>query len=192
MTGYFVMIINKDVFRFLQKQRLMRTNFLYIFFIILVNGNTFSQSCPTGNEREISVNPDFERQVIKLTNKEREKRGLKPLEMDESLSYSARYHAKDMAVEDYFDHDSFDRKENGQLKRVCGTFERIEAFANFGTMAENISAGRTTPEAVVEGWMKSPGHRKNILNKNFKKLGVGFYQTNDSEYHYYWVQNFGG
>lgn len=153
---------------------------------------SYAQSCPKGDERVLSMNQDFEKEVLKLTNKERKSRGLKPLEMDEFLSYSARYHAKDMAEDDYFDHNSYDRGSDGNLNQVCETFDRIGAFADFGYMAENISAGRTIPKDVVDGWMKSPGHRKNILNKDFSKIGIGYYKTEDSEYHHYWVQNFGG
>jgi hypothetical protein len=47
------------------------------------------------------------------------------------LCTTARYHAKDMAEEDYFEHNSFDRKKNGKLVKSCGTFERIEAFMSF-------------------------------------------------------------
>ncbi len=165
---------------------------ILILFILISNIYLFAQNCPTGNEKVKSINQDFEKEVLKLTNKERKKRGLKKLKWNETLAYSARYHAQDMAEENYFEHSSFDRNSNGKLKEVCGTFDRVEAFIVFNYLAENISAGQVTPEAVVKSWMKSPGHRKNILGKNFSELGVGFYQSNNSEYEYYWVQNFGG
>lgn len=96
-----------------------------------------------------------------------------------------------MALDDYFDHDSKDRK-NGRLKKACDIFDRIGAFVNYNYLAENISAGQMTPEEVVKAWMKSPGHKKNILNKEMTLLGVGFFENEDSKYRVYWVQNFGG
>ena len=58
------------------------------------------------------------------------------------------------------------------------------------TIDENIAAGNSTPEETVEQWMNSPGHRENILNKDYKELGVGYYYKSNSEYKYYWVQLF--
>jgi len=163
----------------------------YILILLLIPHLILAQKCPTGEERVAVVNSAFEKEVLVLTNKERKKRGLKPLEWDKTLAYSARYHAKDMAIDNYFDHDSFDRKGK-RLVKVCGIFERIESFINYPYLAENISAGRLTPEEVVKAWMKSTGHRKNILNKNMTRLGVGYYYKEDAEYGHYWVQNFGG
>jgi len=162
-----------------------------ILILLLIPHLILAQKCPTGEERVAVVNSTFEKEVLLLTNKERKKKGLKPLEWDETLAYSARYHAKDMAIDNYFDHDSFDRKGK-RLVKVCGIFERIESFINYPYLAENISAGRLTPEEVVKAWMKSTGHRKNILNKNMTRLGVGYYYKEDAEYGHYWVQNFGG
>lgn len=164
---------------------------IHILIILLSSSILFAQNCPTGEERIGSINQSFEKEVLKLTNKERKKRRLSSLKYDERLAYAARYHAKDMAEEDYFDHNSHDRK-NKRLKKSCDIFDRIGAFANYNYLAENISAGQITPEDVVKAWMKSPGHKKNILNKEMTLLGVGFYKNEDSEYKVYWVQNFGG
>ena len=160
-----------------------------LFFFTM---SSMAQDCARGDERIKSINSEFENEVLKLTNIERKKRGLSPLKMNKMLSYSARYHAKDMAEENYFEHDSFDRKKNGKLVKSCGTFDRIEAFISFSYLAENISAGQHTPESVLNAWMNSPGHKKNILNKNFTEIGIAYYYSDDSEYNHYWVQNFGG
>ena len=162
-----------------------------ILAILLSSSMIFAQNCPTGGERIESIHSSFEKEVLRLTNEERKKRRLGPLKYDEKLAYAARYHAKDMAVENYFDHHSKDRI-NGRLKKSCDIFDRIEAFANYNYLAENISAGQKTPEDVLKAWMKSPGHKKNILNKEMTLLGVGYYENEDSEYGVYWVQNFGG
>ncbi|NPD45510.1 MULTISPECIES: CAP domain-containing protein [unclassified Lentimicrobium] len=162
-----------------------------ILTILFSSSIIFSQNCPTGEERIESVNSSFEKEVLRLTNKERKKRSLSPVKYDEKLALAARYHAKDMAMENYFEHDSYDREKN-RLRKSCDIFERIGAFANYNYLAENISAGQLTPEEVLKAWMKSPGHKKNILNKDMTLLGVGFYENEDSEYGVYWVQNFGG
>lgn len=162
-----------------------------LLILLLLTGNLQAQNCPTGEERIQSTDSSFEKEIVALSNKERKKHGLAPLKWDESLAYAARYHAQDMATKNYFEHDSYDRS-NGSLRKSCTIFERIEAFATYGYLAENISAGKTDPKEVVAGWMNSPGHRKNILNKNMTLLGVGYFEGDDSDYTYYWVQNFGG
>ena len=58
------------------------------------------------------------------------------------------------------------------------------------TAGENIAAGYGNSSAVMNGWMNSPGHRSNILNAGFKRLGVGYVYIPNSEYGYYWVQIF--
>ena len=165
---------------------------LIILLLISFTSLLSAQNCATGNEKIKSIDPKMEKEVLRLTNIERQKQGLKKLQLDKRLAYSARYHAKGMAENNYFEHDSYYRNSNNRLKRICGTFERISAFANYGYKAENISAGRSTAKSTVDGWMNSPGHRKNILNKAYTKLGVGYYYSENSEYKTYWVQNFGG
>ncbi len=145
---------------------------------------------PTGEEQVESSNEKFEQRVLELVNAERKKKRLKPLQMDENLQSAARYHAKDMAEEDYFDHDSYDRKGK-RLVKVCETFDRIEKFApDFSASAENISAGDATAEEVMKSWMNSPGHKKNILNPKYTHIGIGYYKGTKG-YRHYWAQNFG-
>ena len=72
-------------------------------------------------------------------------------------------------------------------------WQRIAAINyEYYSATENIAAGYTTPEAVVEDWMNSDGHRDNILNCNLQEIGVGhYYLANDSgsvNYHHYWTQ----
>lgn len=54
-----------------------------------------------------------------------------------------------------------------------------------------IAAGYTTPAAVVNGWMMSPGHCMNIMSGNFKEIGVGYAYNSMSSYKHYWTQDFG-
>jgi uncharacterized protein YkwD len=137
------------------------------------------KGCATGAENVSADNASFEKEVMKLTNQERAKEGKSALEWSAGLARAARYHAADMVTDNYFEHDSYD-KVNGQLVKVCGTFDRIGKFGN--GYAENI-AGGSSPEQVVQMWMNSPGHRRNILSGN-SKIGVGYYKGT-------WVQVFG-
>lgn len=59
-------------------------------------------------------------------------------------------------------------------------------------MGENIYSSPSSPETAMIGWMNSTGHRANILNSSFKKLGVGYSYDGDSQWKYHWVQMFGG
>lgn len=136
------------------------------------------------SSRESAPSPTaFEVQVLALTNAEREKRGLRPLKFHPALMNSARWMAEDMAIKGYFDHrDSLGR----------GVGARAEAFGyDFRMVGQNIAAGHRTAEEVVESWMKSPGHRENILRPEFRDIGVAYLPAQGSTYRRYWVQDFG-
>jgi uncharacterized protein YkwD len=166
--------------------------FYYLLLIIFTFATiSFSQK-PTGKEMVTTVNLEFEKELIQLINKERSKFKLPNLIFDESLSYAARYHARDMAVDNYFHHHTFDRK-NRRLLRVAKTFERIIPFLRNGISAksENIGAGQVSPQKILLAWMNSPGHRANILDKEAKYIGIGYYFISNSKYEHYWVMDNG-
>lgn len=119
----------------------------------------------------------IEDEVVKLTNIEREKHGLKPLKIDRKLREVSRAKSNDMSVNDYFDHVS---PRYGTLPDLLRTFN-----INYFAAAENIAQGYRTPESVVNAWMNSEGHRRNILNKDFTHIGVGY-----SSEGRYWTQHF--
>ena len=148
---------------------------------------------PTGNEKIESSKTSFEQKVLELVNLERKKRNRAPLKWNNQLAYAARYHAKDMAVDNYFDHPSQDQRKNGSHKQICGPFERMDKFIKNGVYAraENIAVGERSPEEVMRDWMSSKGHRRNILDKEAKYLGVGYIEMEGSEWGNYWVQSFG-
>lgn len=141
-----------------------------------------------GGEIAPAVNQGYEQEVVELVNAERAARGLPPLKRVIELDQSSRYHATDMGQDDYFDHDTYDRV-GGNLVLVCGTWDRIQAYYP-SPQAENIAAGYTSPQSVMNGWMNSDGHRANILSTNSWEFGVGYYEGGGS-YYRYWVQNFG-
>jgi uncharacterized YkwD family protein len=122
----------------------------------------------------------FEKQVIDLTNQERKKNGLDALKMDGELSNVAEMKSEDMKEQNYFSHTS---------PTYGSPFEMMENFGvDYSTAAENIAVGQKTPESVVNAWMNSPGHRKNILNKQVTHIGVG--TAKDASQGIYWTQMF--
>lgn len=135
----------------------------------------------------MTTNLAFINRVLELTNQFRAENGLTPLKLNNELNAAAQNHSKDMAVQDYFSHTGKDGSQAWDRAKLVG----YEARA----MGENIAAGYTTPEAVVEGWKNSPGHRANLLNPTYTELGVGYFYLQDDtgsvNYKHYWTQNFG-
>ncbi|WP_010531710.1 CAP domain-containing protein [Lentibacillus jeotgali] len=124
----------------------------------------------------------YEKEVVQLVNEEREKRDLEPLEMHNRLSSLARKKSQDMANNDYFSHTS---------PTYGSPFDMMEQFDfSFRMAGENIAAGQRSPEQVVEGWMNSEGHRKNILKEGFTHIGVGYVEGGGLKYGTYWTQMF--
>ncbi len=119
----------------------------------------------------------FEAEVVALVNIERAKNGLPALEQDWQLSRVARYKSEDMRDRKYFSHTS----------PTYGTpFEMMKSFGiKYRAAGENIARGQKTPEAVVNAWMSSSGHRANILNSSFTHIGVGYAEDGN-----YWTQMF--
>ena len=118
----------------------------------------------------------FEDDVLHLVNQARAKSGCcgdegcfaasGALAMNPQLRRAARAHAKDMAERDYFAHDDPDG---------LTPFDRMRESGFRGcAMGENIASGQPSAEAVVEGWLNSPGHCANIRNPGFDQLGVGY------------------
>lgn len=121
----------------------------------------------------------YEQEVIRLVNAERAKAGLAALTEDWELSRVARYKSQDMHDLRYFSHTS---------PTYGSPFDMMRAFGiRYRTAGENIAMGYRTPQSVVAGWMNSPGHRANILNANYTKIGVGYVADGS-----YWTQHFIG
>ncbi|MBV71088.1 MAG: hypothetical protein CMH52_07020 [Myxococcales bacterium] len=108
-----------------------------------------------------------------------------PLEMDVYLTYSARLHARDMGLNDYFEHTSLDGRSATDRMRQAG-------FMGASPTGENIAAGQSTAAEVVESWINSPGHCRNIMDPDYRVLGVGYSIAESGRFDTYWVQNFGG
>lgn len=150
-------------------------------------GDALYEGC--GGQTAPIINNDFEQEVVELVNQVRASNGLPPLKRNQELDQAARYHAADLAQDDYFDHDSYDRV--GQtLTFTCQWSSRVSSYyPGYSSLGENIAGGYSTPEQVMNGWMGSSGHRANILSTSNREIGVG-YQTG-GYYGSYWVQDFG-
>ncbi len=120
---------------------------------------------------------NFESEVVRLVNEIRVENGLNKLTEDWELSRVARYKSQDMRDNKYFSHTS----------PVYGSpFEMMKNFGiSYRSAAENIAKGQKTPQAVVNGWMNSAGHRANILNASYTHIGVGYVADGN-----YWTQMF--
>lgn len=127
--------------------------------------------------------------VIRIVNKERSDSGLHPLSECSALDRAAQLHSQDMNSRDFFDHTNPDDKTHSDRIRLTGYFGKSKSRWT----GENIAAGFKDATSVMAAWMKSPGHRANILNSKFTHLGVGIASSrSDSIYGgYIWTQNFG-
>ncbi len=111
----------------------------------------------------------FEMEIVRLVNEERVKAGLAPLEVDPGLMQFARERSEDMVAREYFDHT--DPATGEDLTPDAG--ENIYKF-----LATTALTNRNAMRAVSD-WMKSEGHRKNILRNGITKTGVGAAIGND-------------
>ncbi|WP_104804106.1 CAP domain-containing protein [Blautia marasmi] len=123
-------------------------------------------------------NADFVQQVVNLVNQERAKAGLSPVTADTSIQAAAQVRAKE--IEKSFSHT----RPDGSSFSTALTQQGV----TYRGSGENIAWGQKTPEQVMNGWMNSEGHRANILNKNFTKIGVGYHQNASGTN--YWTQLF--
>lgn len=121
----------------------------------------------------------FEAEVVRLVNEIRAKNGLKALTTNWELSRVARYKSQDMVDNRYFSHISPTYGSPYQMMRSFGI--------SYRTAGENIAYGYSTPQAVVNAWMNSSGHRANILNSSYTQIGVGYVAKGN-----YWTQMFIG
>lgn len=127
---------------------------------------------------------EYANEVFRLTNIERVKEGLPEFKKTSGLDDAANIRAWEVLV-DY----SHTRPDGRKFSTVL-----TETGIKWRSCGENIAAGQSTPEEVVNAWMNSPGHRANILNPDYEYLGVGFYYDYDesggTDYRYFWAQNF--
>jgi uncharacterized protein YkwD len=106
---------------------------------------------------------------------------------NDDLARACRYHANDMAAQDYFTHDSQDLV-NGKTVSVGDAFERIGKFySKTFVNSENIAAGSSDAAGTYDQWYNSPGHYDNMFNRSSKKAAIGMAKDPESPWGYYWV-----
>lgn len=119
-------------------------------------------------------------QILESVNGERSKNGLAPLTIDPLLQKGAMLKAKDMRDRHYFGHQS---------PTYGSPFDMMKSLGiRYSYAGENIAAGQATAREVMKAWMSSPGHRANILNSQYTKIGIGYVTGGD--YGTYWTQEF--
>ncbi|WP_228275638.1 CAP domain-containing protein [Gracilibacillus oryzae] len=116
-------------------------------------------------------------QVIDLTNKARQENGAGALQLDAELASVAQTKSEDMAQNNYFSHTS---------PTYGSPFDMMQTFGvEYTKASENIAAGQQSAEQVVQSWLNSEGHRRNMLDPAVTHIGVGYEANGD-----YWTQMF--
>ncbi len=119
---------------------------------------------------------------MQLVNQQRASNGLGSLSADAALTKTATLKSQDMAQNNYFSHTS---------PTYGSPFDMMKQFGiSYRTAGENIAMGQRTPAEVMNAWMNSAGHRANILNSSFTKIGVGVAKNSGGQY--IWTQQFIG
>lgn len=114
--------------------------------------------------KDANARPDLEIKMLNLVNRERTKLGLKPLQWDPEILPVARAHSQDMFVRGYFSHYTLEGKD---------PFDRMKAAGiKYYSAGENLALGPSL-SICHEGLMNSPGHRANILNPTYGRVGIG-------------------
>ncbi len=145
-------------------------NFFFPLYIIFLAA-LVSFSEPAGLQED----------VVAKTNQFRKENGLGALQSNEFLNELAQKHSEAMAKgRSSFGHEGFERR-NAQA---------TAKLKNISTFAENVAYGATTATQVVNNWKNSPGHRKNMLGKSYKFIGVGIAKSPNGQLFY--TQLFGG
>ncbi|NEP31310.1 MULTISPECIES: CAP domain-containing protein [unclassified Moorena] len=125
----------------------------------------------------------FNTELLGLTNAERRKAGLPPLQLSAELTQAAQLHAEDMVRNGFFSHTGSDGSKISDRAKAAGYL--------YSYVGENIAAGYPTPAQTIRQWMKSSGHRRNILKPQYQEIGFGYVSDPSSPYRHYWVQVFG-
>jgi hypothetical protein len=125
-----------------------------------------------------------EQEVLDLINEERARNGLGALVATQTLDAAAAWLAADLSTIESLNHtDTLGR----------GLRDRLNAFDYPGnsTIRENIAAGYSTPAAVVQGWINSPGHYANILAPEATAAGIALYEAPGTKFRFFWAMDFG-
>ncbi|MFJ9469182.1 CAP domain-containing protein [Streptomyces caniferus] len=134
---------------------------------------------PAGTQAATGTAAAFAQKIVELVNAQRAQHGCGPLTVDHRLQAAAQAHSDDMAARNYYEHNTPEGVDPGTRMTKAGF--------PWGSWAENIFKSPKDPATAMDGWMKSPGHRDNILNCSYKSTGVG---VNLSANGPWWTQDF--
>ncbi|MCX4640552.1 hypothetical protein HEP86_00910 [Streptomyces sp. RPA4-5] len=135
---------------------------------------------PSGGQAATGTAAQFAQKVVELVNAQRAQHGCGPLTVDARIQRAAQAHSDDMAARNFYDHVTPEGVDPGTRMTKAGY--------SWGSYAENIFKSPKDPATAVDGWMKSPGHRANILNCSYKDTGVGVNMSGNGPW---WTQDFG-
>ncbi|CAN5201339.1 hypothetical protein BH18GEM1_BH18GEM1_19000 [soil metagenome] len=152
---------------------------LYVFLFALSKGDSFAEKT-----RGLANRERLRSEMLTSVSAERRKARRLPLRIDGRLERAAQRHADDMLARGYYGHET---------PEGVGPRERAAAAGYEGAgIGENLAQGQYSVEEVMDGWMKSPGHRRELLEPSFSHVGFGFaHGRNGRGYQTYWVQLFG-
>lgn len=132
-----------------------------------------------------------ELKFVDILNEYRVENGLEKLAISDMISEAADRHSQDMAKFDFFSHTT---EYSDWFAAGATPWERmyLSGYTYNTYRGENIAAGYSSAQKVFEAWKNSEGHNANMLNPNFKVIGIGIVEDPDSKYTYYWTTDFGG
>ncbi len=142
-----------------------------------VLGQAFVSQCGIPPEAE-----QYATRIVELVNEERMSQGLPPVTTNAVLTDMASNYACEMIDGDFFDHTS-------PITGSTVGSRALQAGYFFKKVGENLAGGQTSPEQAMSEWMASPGHRENILDRDFIEMGTAV--RTGGNYGWYWVQEFG-
>jgi uncharacterized protein YkwD len=122
--------------------------------------------------------------LLKLINDHRKRNGRSALSLSRTLGAAAEHHSVDMAKRNYFSHTL----ANGVS---WSSNIRNHGYKASGTIGENIAAGHRMAKETFAQWRNSSGHNRNMLNPNFRAIGIGRAYQSASRYDFYWTTTFG-
>lgn len=149
------------------------------------DGGTSDSGVPEDDLTEAERLDTEERAFFSLVNEHRQQNGVAAFQgVSISLTRAAQFHSDDMAQKDVFSHTLSDGTTWSQNLTNFGY--------TGGTRAENIAAGNATADAAFTQWKNSPGHNTNMLNGDYRVIGIGRAYDASSTYGWYWTTTFGG
>ncbi|KAG6972385.1 hypothetical protein JG688_00004011 [Phytophthora aleatoria] len=133
--------------------------------------------------RNLQTQTGFQALLLAAVNKERAAVGLPSLCMNTKLQSAAQKHSNDMAANNFMSHTGSNGSSMSQRITASGF--------KWTAIAENVAAGQKDVTTMMQAWMNSAGHKKNILGSKYKMFGCGYAYNANSIYKRYWTQEFG-